>query len=322
MPRRGRTDWAAVDALIASRERVLTHTDLIALGVLKSTISRRIGPKGRWQRAAPGVVIAHRGTPTRRELVLAALAFAGEGAVISGDDAIHAFGGPKPALRDPIHVLVPETRQRKSFGQIRVERTRRLPEPAVRQGIPYALAARATVDAARHLARLDDVRDLISSGVQRRRFTVKDLQTEIRCAARQRTALGRAVLSEIGAGVRSVAEAKARRILEAAGLTPLWNVELLREDGSVLLSPDAYWPEFAAAIEIDSLAWHLDPASYRRTKARERLLIIHGVMVLAFTPQEILDDPEGFVAEVRRFLEVAAGRPLPQHLTWRVRSAA
>lgn len=323
MPRRSTTDWGAVDALFSQHEAVARHSQLIAVGVKLSTITRRIGPRGPWQRAAPGVVIAHRGTPTRRERILAALVFAGDGAIVTGLDALHAAGGLAPDLDAPVHVLVPETRQRKSFAYIRVERTRRPPSPMMKDGIPFAPAARATVDACRFIARLDDVRDLVASTVQWRRCSLSDLTEEIRRAARQRTALSRAVLREVDAGIRSVSEARAREIFDKYGVPcPLWNVDLLRPDGSFFLRPDAFWPSVAAALEIDSLAWHLAPASYRRTKARERRLILHGVLVLAYTPAEILDDPEAFAREVIRFLDLAARRPVPAGLAWRPRVAA
>ena len=152
MPKRSFDPAAVYDALIA-HERVLTHSTLRELGLAPATVSRRIGPRAPWQRLLPGVVLAHRGTPTRRELQLGALAFAGEGAVISGTDAIRALGGKVPS-QATIHVLTPIERQRSSFGYVRVERTRRMPEPVDRAGLPFAPVPRATVDACRHLETL------------------------------------------------------------------------------------------------------------------------------------------------------------------------
>ncbi len=291
----------------------MTHAQLRQLGLSSSTITRWIGPRGRWQRLLPGVVLAHRGRPTRRERLLGALLFGGVGAVITGADALQGQAASTAPTERTVQVLVPVNRQRKSFDYVRVERTRRLPAPVLRQGIPYAPVERAAIDACRALRDLDEVRRLIADLVQRRHCRVSELQAETRAAARQRTALPRLVLAEVDAGIRSVAEAKARDVMHRTGVSePLWNVELRLADGTHFCTPDAYWPLLAAAMEIDSLAWHLSPRSYRRTKARERLLTIAGVLVIAFTPAEILDDPEGFASQLRAFLDVASRRPAPE----------
>jgi hypothetical protein len=168
------------------------------------------------------------------------------------------------------------------------------------------------------LADVDGTRRVIAHVVQRRLCSVAEIRAEVRAAARQRTASSRVALIEVAAGVRSVAEAKARLLIRRGRVCePLWNAELLLADGTVLCTPDAYWPHLAVALEIDSLAWHLEPESYRRTKQRERLLTSHGVQVIAFTPTEILENPDGFVVQVKRFLELAAQRPVPQGITVR-----
>lgn len=169
------------------------------------------------------------------------------------------------------------------------------------------------MDTCRALGQLDDVRRLVADIIQGRHCPVRVLRTETLAAARQRTALPRLVLAEISAGIRSVAEAKAREIMHRTGVPePLWNVQLQLADGIPFCTPDAYWPLLAAAMEIDSLAWHLSPESYRRTKRRERLLTISGVLVIAFTPAEILDNPEGFASQLRAFLDTASRRAAPE----------
>ena len=136
--------------------------------------------------------------------------------------------------------------------------------------------------------------------------------TEVRAAARQRTALTREALSEIAAGIRSVAEAKIREILQQAGIpAPEWNVEIFGPDGEFLGRPDAYWPHFGAALEIDSMAFHLTPAAYKRTQRRQRQLTIRGILVLPVAPGDALADPDAFLAEVRALLAAAAARPCP-----------
>jgi hypothetical protein len=143
-------DRSALDDLLRSHERVLTHAQLRAFGLHPSTITRRITTTGPWQRILPGVVLAHRGTPSHRERLLAALAFAGDSAVITGLDALRVHGVRTEATSPVIHVLVPVDRQRRSFGFVRIERTRRMPTVLRKQGLPWAAAERATIDTCRH----------------------------------------------------------------------------------------------------------------------------------------------------------------------------
>ena len=69
-----------------------------------------------------------------------------------------------------------------------------------------------------------------------------------------------------------------------------------------------------AALEIDSMAWHIGPSRYLQTQRRQRRLITSGIPVLPVGPGDIIDDPEIFVAEVLEFRRQCAERVLPSHL--------
>jgi len=291
---------------------VATHAQLQSLGLSKSTITRRIGPRGPWQRLLPGVVLTHRGTPTRDELLRGALAFCGEDAVVTGWDALLSAGLRQQA-KPQVYLLIPADQQRKSFGYASIERTRKMPEPILREGIPYAPVPRALVDACRRSDSLTEVRHLVATTVQARLCTVDDVRDQVRAAARARTALARVVLAEVADGVRSGAEAVARSVMSEHGVpAPLWNVRLCTPDGRTFLTPDAYWPQFGAALEIDSFAWHLSPQDYLHTIRRSRRMIVNGVLVMHFAPVEISAGPARFAREVMALLEIARRTPLPE----------
>jgi hypothetical protein len=74
---------------------------------------------------------------------------------------------------------------------------------------------------------------------------------------------------------------------------------------------DAYWEHVAAALEIDSMAWHLRPGAYKRTQRRQRRLITRGVLVMPVAPGDIIDDEDGFVRDVLELLSEAARREPP-----------
>lgn len=312
MPRRKALDSAVVDALFARQERLARHRQLTDLGVPISTVTHRIRPEGPWQRALPGVVLNHRGTPTRRERFLAALLFCGDEAVLTGLSALALHGVRAAQRAGEVHVLVPAESHRSSHDFVVVQRTRRTPVAGRVNGLPVAGIARSVVDACRRLREKDAVRELVAEVIQRRMCSVSELHAEVRDGARQRSALSRRVLGEMDAGVRSVAEIRAREVIAAQGIAaPAWNVSLWSDQGQFIGTPDAYWEAVAAALQIDSMRWHLGPAAYQKTQQRQRDLTTHGVMVLPVAPHHVIDDEIGFGREVQALLRAAAARPAP-----------
>ncbi len=306
-----------MQALDVGRERVATHAQLMACGVPRSSITYRIAPNGRWQRLHPGVVLMHRGAPTRRELLLGALALAGPDSMISGHAALSLYG-LRTVNSNQIMVLIPADRRRQSRGSVLLERTHRLPDPSFQRGIPAAPLARAVVDACRRTEDLNAAREMIADAVQHHGLSLRALNAEVRAAARQRTAVSRRVLAEMQAGVRSAAEARAREVIRAHAIVePLWNAEVLTGDGAVIARPDALWTAWLAAMEINSLRWHLSPADFEYTLSRQGLLIQHGLIVLPVTPARILSDELGFIQDVQGLLRVAQQRKCPSDLTFR-----
>jgi hypothetical protein len=186
----------------------------------------------------------------------------------------------------------------------------RLPEHRNVAGMPCAPVARAAVDAARRLTLLDDVRAVLAEVVQRRLTTVQALAEELRDGPTHGSALPRRVLREVSAGVRSVAEAKARQVPRDAGIAgAVWNQSVLTRDGRLLGTPDAVWVDLGVALEIDSIEFHLGPREYRETLARRARFAAAGVIVVAVVPSQLTDSPDVVVAAVRGALEQGAARP-------------
>jgi hypothetical protein len=309
MPRRATVDTAALDALLRPGRSVATHRELTALGLPASTVTHRCRPDGPWQRMLPGVIVAHRGTPTTFERRLAALAYAGEGAALTGLDALAEMGMAVRAWADDdrVHVLVPHGRQRQSHAFAVVTRTRRPPEVMIRRGLPCVAPARAVIDACRRLRDLGSVRGLVAEAVQQRRCTPEDLLAELRLAPRQRTAAARVVLREVRAGVRSGAEAALRRAFTRLDVPPpVWNATVREADGERIAVVDACWAEQRVIVEVDSMEWHLGPEAYLATQRRQRRLVLAGWTVLPVAPQDVLRDPEQVCREVLAALSASS----------------
>lgn len=313
MPRRTFTDHAALDALLKANERVVRHSELLELGVPSSTIMSRIGPDGPWQRLLPGVLAAHRGIPTRRERLLAAHKYAGEQSMLTGSPALCEYGvaAARKASTRP-HMLVPHECRKTSHGFVVIERTRRLPQPVDRGLLRLAPLPRAVVDACRRRENRDSVREIVAEVIQDGRCSVEDIVNEVRRAARQRTALTRAVLREIEAGIRSVAEAKVRAALVARGVDDLeWNADLYTREGEFVGCPDAYCCRTGVALQVDSMQWHLRPSKYQRTQKRQRGLAGWGIFVLPWSPVDAMKNPDEVAAGLVRLREIGAQRPVP-----------
>jgi hypothetical protein len=324
MPSRRPIDEHALERLHREDDQVATHAELLAVGFAMSTICARMRDKGPWQWILPGVVVLHNGPVSERQRLRAALKYAGEGAVITGLTALRGKGVQGVPEDSTVHILVGHRCRRTSTEFVVVERTRRLPRSAVVGDLPVVLsAARAVIDACRRMRGLNAVRELVAAAVQQRHCTAKQLADELRSCQRRRTATANRVLTEISAGIRSVAEAKAREILCRRGVPePLWNAVLRTRAGDFIGSPDGYWRDLALALEIDSTAWHLTPAKHRRTLAKHVRYTRRGISVLPYSPIELIDDPERFADAVAEALAAAVPTVLPDVVVTRADGTA
>ncbi len=324
MPKRSSYDRLAVDALFAAQDGLARRRQLLDLEVPENTIDFRLRPKGPWQRLLPGVVLAQSGPATHAQRMRGALLFAGDGAVLTGGSALRLHGVRGARKTQQAHALVPHSRRRGSFGYVTIERTRLLPPPEDIGGLQVAPVARACVDGVRRLDDLGVIREITAEVVQRRMTTVAGLASALRAAARQRTALPNKALNEVRAGVRSAAEAAAYEIIEKAPNIPppRWNVRLETVAGAWLGDPDAYWDDVVAALQLDSMEWHLGPADYKRTQASQRRLTNAGVMVLPYAPGDLINDPARFLRELESFRAEARRRTPPDDVAVRLRDAA
>ncbi|HTT50802.1 MAG TPA: hypothetical protein VMH35_05350 [Streptosporangiaceae bacterium] len=272
-------------------------------------VRHRIRPGGPWQRLLPGVYLAATGIPTRAQTELAALRYAGRGAVLTGTAALRRHGVRVPESR-AVTVLIPGARVRRDRPLVRVWPTTRMPEFVMADGaVRFTLAARAVADASRELTSFREVRAVTASAVQRRRCRLAELSAELAHGPVRHSGWLRRALAEVADGVRSVAEGDLRDLIIQSGLpAPMFNARLFA--GRQLLAvADAWWPEAGVAAEVDSREWHLSPADWEQTLARHARMGACGIIVLHFTPGQIRTDPVRVAADIRS--AVRAGRLRP-----------
>ena len=249
------------------------------------------------------------GQASREQLQIASLLYAGPDSLITGSAALANYRIQTPPARR-IDVLVPASTKRSSCNFVVIRRTRRMPTSAICDGpVRFAPAERAVADAARALADRVEARAVVASAVQRGQCTVAQLAAELCDGPVRGSANLRAVLAEVIAGIRSVPEADLRRLIIRATLPePLYNPRLFLGE-QFLAQPDAWWPQYGVAVEVDSREWHLSPADWEQTMARHRRMSAVGIIVVHVSPRQLRDDSARLEADLGAALR--AGRPLP-----------
>jgi hypothetical protein len=289
---------------------VITRGQAAAAGLTKHALRHRLRLEGPWQGLLPSVYLAATGTPTLIQQEMAAQLYAGPGSMITGLAAVrqHHIRGPATEVID---VLIPASRKRHDTAFVRVHRTTLLPPRVWRLGpLNYALPARAVADAVRDLTSLRDVRAMVADAVQRGHCSVPDLSTELNAGPSRGSTLFREALTDVADGIRSAAEGDLKDLLTKSRLPmPLFNASLYEVDGTFIATPDAWWPQYGIAIEVDSNEWHMSPQDHARTLERQRRMGKYGIVVLPFTPGQIRKQPAEVLATIRDALQSARGRP-------------
>jgi len=240
--------------------------------------------------------------------VEAALLFAGPSSMLTGVEACRWHGLRNLPDDHRVHVLIPHGREATN-GAILVERTRRLPTPVHRDGVPLAPPARAVLDACRRFTSPIAVGALLTEAAQR--VAPSRLVSELAAGGRRGSALPRAVLKDVVTGARSVAEIDAMRVWASTGLPrPVWNAVLHNNNGEYVATPDA-WFAAGLAWEIDSYEFHFRREDYANTVTRNARYAAAGVLVLQTLPTRLRNAPAAVAAELVAAHEAAQSRPRP-----------
>ncbi|MEW2566851.1 hypothetical protein [Streptomyces sp. NPDC047070] len=319
------------------QQRLMTTAQLRARGVSTADINAHCRPGGSWQQLLPGVHLLRPGPATSEERLHAVLMYAARcpvaepavpaqpgaaephapqeyaDAMITGLAALalHRFTDAPPLLSlDRVDVLVPRLRRLRSTGCVRIVRTPGMPEPVQLGGIPVAPVPRALADA---------VADITDAGVVRRLLTeaVRGGHCEPAAVVRELTharLLSRphvvdAVDSLLAEG-RAIAEDRLYRLVTEHGLPdPVWNVDLRLPGGPLLGGLDAYWPDHAVALELDTRApRHDDDAMWSEYARKREHLERLGITVVHVTPKKLRDSMEQQATVVRTALMASGDR--------------
>ncbi len=261
------------------RHGVATTTELLQLGLSSTLLHLRCRLGGPWQRLLPGVLLLSGSPPTRTQRVQGALRYAGPNTLLTGLDALHLHGIRTVPAAGPVHVLIPHRRQLEAPPEIRVTRTRGMPNPMLRNNFLTAPPSRAVLDAARHLplaAQRAVLAETIRAGTDPTDLHPRGSPTL------------RAALTALPPGPTEV--------ITRSGLPqPRWHIPLHTPEGRPLGTADAWWNSLG-------LAWQF------RTTTPPHHLKAAGVLVVHTTKNQ---SPAEIAAQLRRAATHATTRPRP-----------
>ncbi|WP_234332292.1 hypothetical protein [Streptomyces sp. NRRL S-87] len=313
--------------LSGAQRRVLSVAQLREHGVTPAATAERCRPGGPWQQVLPGVFLLHPGPATSEERLHAALLYAGRpasgvlpqqkgfgDAMVTGLAALALYGftsAPPLLALEHVDIVVPSTRRLRSTGFVRLVRAHTPPLPQEVTGVPVAPVARALADAVAQLSDAATVRRLLTEAVRGGHCEAAAAVRELTVARLlNRPHVVDAVDSLLAEG-RAIAEDRLYRLIREYGLPdPVWNVDLRLPGGPHLGGVDAYWPDHAVALELDTRAPRQgeDEAEWSEYARKREHLERLGLTVLYITPRKLRDFPDQQATVVRTALTASGDR--------------
>jgi hypothetical protein len=291
---------------------VIRRSDLLAAGHSNHSLSTRIRPGGPWQVVLPGVVLLANGPPNRHQRLKAAVLYAGQEVVITGSEALREHELPATETTE-VHLLVSANRRLSARDFVRVERTSRMPNPVISNGLPFAPPPRAAIDAARRSRDPTDQKMLLLAPVRAGLCSLDEVRSELLAGTNRHIVGLRSLLDEATTPVltSTVHQGWARRAINQAPVpTPEWNVPVYTESGKPLGVADAWWDEVA-------LAWDFDNQRDNLAHRREERFTKAGLIVIRTSLPELRGNTEGVVRDLAGAFLLAVNRPRPKVQAYR-----
>jgi hypothetical protein len=245
---------------------------------------RWMASSGRWQRLLPRVYVAHNGPVTHQQRVWAAVLYAGEGAFVSHDSALHLID--RQAQSPPVvHLSIPATRVVTAQPGIRIHRTRTCQGVLFGTAPPRAGAERATLEAASLASTSDQAVAIVAAAVQKGLTTAHRLGLALEVVPRlRRRSTIREALELAGAGAHSLLEVTFERIRRSHRLP--------EPDRQKRLGPARVDVDLAGLlVELDGRLGHFDVDGWTTDMIRDDLHTIAGAATLRFNSILLLTKP-------------------------------
>lgn len=290
-------DIESLRAIALPRQGVVSRSEALAAGFSYNAINRRIA-SGQWARSGRALIIRDAHRASDRATAWALHLHTGHDSLVSGPLALRLQGWD---VRGDDYIVVNPHDVRADIDlDLRIvrrafDRSRRLPgtPPLVPKLGALADTLVYRSERAAH--------DLLDHALQQRWVDSVDLDMVIK----ERSGPGRRgqrrlqdLRDRAACGSRSEAEHRMGLLLARVPGHWIANYPVAGEHGQILAEIDFADPELKIAIEVDGRAFHSDRRSFERDRERQNLLVIRGWIVLRFTWERIVNDPEGVMAEV------------------------
>lgn len=294
-----------IAALALRQHGVVHHRQLIALGLSRGAIQRRVAA-GRLHPAHRGVYAVGHSRLTLRGRWLAAVLACGPGAALSHRDAGH-LSNLRASGNARIEVTVPVATRPRRPG-IRVHRATLGPDDiTVIDGIPVTSLARTLLDLAAVL-RPHQLARAIEAPERQHIFDRRPIDALLAGNPRHPGArpLRAALATYIeGTTTESDYEALLLYLCTEHGLPlPHVNAALTLPDG-ITIRPDAMWPAHRLVVEIDGDDWHAHRSARRRDHARDADIQALGYRVVRILACDLEHRPGEVVERLRSLLRAA-----------------
>jgi predicted transcriptional regulator of viral defense system len=284
-----RARWMRVVELAARQSGVVSRGQLTDCGADGSTIRRWIA-QGRLHRIHPGVYAVGYPAVGLRGRVTAGLLYAGPGAALSHQTAAWAW---ELINAEPRRIHASTGRDRSSIDEVCVHRVAAL-EVVCHRGFPVTGVPRTLLDLAATMS-LNDVQRALAEADHLGVLFPDQVARQLGRGRAGSARLRRALSTHLPELAEAASELERRFLLlcERAGIAmPEVNVFIAG------LKVDCLWRAQRVVVELDGHETHDRPAAAERDRHRDLTLRAAGFVVLRYTWQQVVREPDAVVADL------------------------
>jgi very-short-patch-repair endonuclease len=298
MDAHGRTTNEVIARLATRMKGVATREALLAAGVTRNEIRRRLESGALFVEFRGVYRVGHR-APSLETHYLAAVLACGQGALLAGRAAAYIHG----LLRHPPSLPVVLTYTERRIPGVKTRRARRGIDPAdatTRNGMPITTVPRTLVDLAAELNAAALARACHEAGVK---YRTTPAHVDAVLARRPHTKGARTLRAILRGDLRVTLSRMEARFLTLLGSAKLPLPITNKPAGAHRV--DCRWPDHRLTVELDSYQFHNTRHAWEQDRRREREARARGDQHRRYTWADVFEHPEPMLVELTALLRTA-----------------